>query len=176
MVSSAARTVDDYVASLPPDRRSAIDAVRRVILANLPPGFDESMLWGMIAYSVPLSRYPDTYNGQPLCLGGLASQKGYMAVYLMGVYADTATRLWFETAYRRSGKKLDMGKSCVRFKKLEDLPLDVVGQAIARFGVDDFVGRYEAARAMYASKRPARKKPAAKPAGKKPAAKKKRAR
>ena len=134
------------MASLPDDRHAAMSAVRDVILANLPDGYVESMNWGMISYEVPLSRYPDTYNKQPLGYAALASQKRYMSLYLMGAYGDRATREWFERAYAASGKKLDMGKSCVRFKKLEDLPLDVVAEVIARTPVAKLLEQYEAAR------------------------------
>jgi hypothetical protein len=132
VVQSKAKTVAEYLASLPPERRSAIEAVRRIILKNLPRGFKEGMQFGMIGYCVPLSRYPNTYNGQPLPLAALASQKNYMSVYLMSVYGDPATRRWFETEYRRAGKRLDLGGSCVRFRTLDDLPLTLVGAAIAR--------------------------------------------
>lgn len=146
MPSSDATTVDDYLAELPDDRRAAIGAVRDVILANLPDGYEEAMRWGMITYEIPLARYPDTYNGQPLQYAALASQKRYMSVYLSGIYADAREESWFADAYRATGKKLDMGKSCVRFKRLDDLPLDVIGQAIARTGVDDYLAAYEASR------------------------------
>jgi hypothetical protein len=146
LASSAARTVDEYLAELPPDRRAAIAAVRKVILGNLPKGYEETMQYGMISYVVPLKRYPVTYNKQPLGIAALASQKNYMSVYLMSVYGDKETERWFTEAFRASGKKLDMGKSCVRFKKLDDLPLDVIGQAIARAPVDEFIARYEESR------------------------------
>ena len=141
-----AATVEEYLASLPEERRETIGAVRRVVLEHLPAGYEECMSFGMLAYVVPLSRYPDTYNRQPLALASLASQKRYMALYLNNVYSDEATREWFTSAYAESGKRLDMGKSCVRFKRLDDLPLEVIGQAIARTSVDDFLASYEAAR------------------------------
>jgi hypothetical protein len=144
---SGADTVEEYLAELPPDRLEAIEAVREVILANLPEGYEEAMNWGMITYQVPLERYPDTYNGQPLMLAALASQKRHMAVYLTGVYADGASRDRFIDAYRATGKRLDMGQSCVRFRSLDDLPLAVVGDAIAAFDVDAFVTLQERARA-----------------------------
>ena len=147
MVSSRAETVEAYLRSLPPDRKAALEAIRKVIRKNLPRGFEEGMQYGMIGYYVPLSRYPDTYNGQALGIAGLASQKGYMSLYLMGVYGDPKLKAWFERAYREAGKKLDMGKSCVRFKKLEDVPLDVIGQTIAQVDVERFIATYEAARA-----------------------------
>ena len=145
-MKSDATTVEEYLAGLPEDRRHAVEAVRRVVLANLPDGYEECMSHGMIAWVVPLSHYPDTYNKLPLQLAALASQKRHMALYLNNVYSDAETREWFTSAYASSGKRLDMGKSCVRFRKLDNLPLDVIGQAIARTSVDDFLAFYEAAR------------------------------
>mgnify|MGYP001818244837 FL=1 len=143
---SDATTVDEYLASLPDDRRKAITEVREVILANLPNGYEEAMNWGMITYQVPLDTYPETYNKQPLMYAGLASQKNHMAVYLTGVYTSDDERASFEEEYRSTGKRLDMGKSCVRFRKLDDLPLDVVGRAIAARDVDSFIELVETAR------------------------------
>ena len=100
----------------------------------------------MISYEVPLSIQPDTYNGKPLMYAALASQKRHMAVYLSGVYADPDARADFERAYRATGKRVDMGKSCVRFRRLDDLPLDLVGDAIARYDVEDFVDLYHRGR------------------------------
>lgn len=155
-------------------------AVRQVINANLPPGFEEGMLFGMIGYYVPFSRLADTYNKQPLCLAGLSSQKGYMSLYLMSVYGSAKQRKWFEQEYRRAGKKLDMGKSCVRFKSVDDLPLELVGKAIASVGVDDYIASYHASRRKVKSakskvagkKAPAAKRAAAKRAPAKSAARK----
>ena len=146
MATSTATTVDDYLASLPDDRRAAISAVRDVILRNLPDGYREGMAYGMIGYYVPLDQFPDTYNGHPLGLAALASQKHHMSLYLNNVYGDTATEAWFRERYGASGKRLDMGKSCVRFRRLDDLPLDVVGEVIARTPVDAFLAHYEAVR------------------------------
>ena len=128
---SDASTVEEYLSELPPERREAIEAVRDVILANLPEGYVESMNWGMISYEVPLETYPDTYNKQPLAFAALASQKNHMAVYLTGIYISKVAREAFETAYRATGKRYDVGKSCVRFRELEDLPLDLIGETIA---------------------------------------------
>lgn len=147
MVQSSATTVTEYLKELPPERRKEIQAVRKVVKANLPPGYKETMGYGMITYVIPLSRYPDTYNKQPLSVVALAAQKQHHSLYLMAVYADKQTEQWFTKAFKASGKKLDMGKSCVRFKKAEDLPLDVIGQAVARVPVDDYIAAYEAARA-----------------------------
>lgn len=136
---SDAATVDEYLAGLPEERREAIGTVRDVILSNLPAGYEEAMRWGMIAYEVPLAVQPDTYNGQPLMYAALASQKNHMAVYLTGVYADDQARESFLDAYRATGKRLDMGKSCIRFRKLEHLPLEVIGEAVSRYPLPEFL-------------------------------------
>ncbi len=143
---SSAATVDQYLSELPDNRLEAIEAVRDVILENLPDGFEEAMNWGMITYQVPLERYPDTYNKQPLMMAALASQKNHMAVYLTGVYADPESRNSFLTAYQATGKRLDMGQSWVRFRKLDDLPLELIGEAIAEYSVEEFIALNERAR------------------------------
>ena len=143
-MTSPAKSVEEYLRSLPEDRRSIISEVRRVILANLPAGYLECIQYGMIAYVVPHSLYPPGYHCDPkqaLQYAALASQKNYMALYLMTVYGDPATAKWFRSAFVAAGKKLDLGKSCVRFKKLDDLPLDVIGQLIARTPVATFIAR-----------------------------------
>jgi hypothetical protein len=147
VAQSTATTVEAYLAELPSDRLAAIGAVRRVILRNLPDGFEECMQYGMIGYSVPLSRYPDTYNGEPLGIAALANQKRYISLYLMGIYANEDDAWWFREQWTLSGKRLEMGKSCVRFRTLDDVPLDVVGAAIARVSVEDFIADYERSRA-----------------------------
>jgi len=141
-MQSKAKTVQEYVNSLPDDRKQAIQKVRKVILDNLPSGIEENMNWGMIAYEVPLSVYPDTYNKQPLMFAALASQKNHMAVYLSGIYSDEKLRAQFIADYKEIGKRIDMGKSCVRFKKLEDLPLELVGKAISALTMDEFIKIY----------------------------------
>ena len=146
MVQSRAKAVEEYLAELPADRRSAIAAVRKVILENIPEGYEETMQYGMIAYVVPLEKYPDTYNGQPLAIAALASQKNYMALYLMNIYGSKKKQRWFVQEYKASGKKLDMGKSCVRFRNLESLPLELVGKAVAGTSVSEFIKQYEKAR------------------------------
>lgn len=143
---SDATTPKAYVDSLPPDRRAQIAKVRAVIRKHLPSGYVEAMNWGMIAYEVPLRRYPDTYNGQPLMYAALASQKHHMAVYLSGIYGSEALRQWFEDEYRASGLRMDIGKSCVRFRSIDDLPLDLIGEAVGAVPVDEFIGMYEASR------------------------------
>ena len=147
MVSSKAATPTQYLASLPDDRRKALTQVRKVIRKNLAPGFKEGMQYGMISYFVPLSVYPNTYNGQPLGVVALASQKSHMAVYLMCVYANSDIETWFQAAWAKTGKKLNMGKSCVRFKKIDDVALDVIGETVAKMTVENFIERYEEVRA-----------------------------
>jgi uncharacterized protein YdhG (YjbR/CyaY superfamily) len=142
---SDAATVAEYLSELPADRREAIEKVRKVILKNLPKGYEEAMNWGAITYQVPLKTYPDTYNKQPLAYAALASQKNHMAVYLMGIYGNTAMRRKFEAAYRKSGKRMDAGKACVRFRKLEDLPLELIGESIAAMDVKTYIGKMEKA-------------------------------
>lgn len=145
-MTSAAKTVDEYLAALPPDRRTALSAVRDVILTNLPAGYEEVMQYGMVGYVVPHSIYPAGYHcdpTKPLTYAMLGSQKNHMAIYLMSVYGHKETEAWFRKAYQTKGKKLDMGKSCVRFKKLEQLPLEAIGQVIARTPVDKYIARVE---------------------------------
>ena len=146
MARSQATTVEEYLAELPADRAETLEAVRKVILQHLPEGYVEAMQYGMIGYAVPLETYPVTYNGQPLEYAALASQKRHISLYLMNVYGNPETEQWFIQGYKASGKKLDMGKSCVRFKKLDDLPLDLIGQAIARTPMPEFISAYEASR------------------------------
>ena len=146
MERSAATTVEEYLGELSAERREAMEAVREVALANLPEGYAEAMNWGMISWEVPLERYPNTYNKQPLMYAALASQKNYMSLYLMCVYTHEDDRTWFEERFRASGKKLDMGKSCVRFRRVEDLPMDLIAETIASTPVDEYIRRYEATR------------------------------
>ena len=127
-MKSDATTVAEYLAGLPEDRRTALEAVRGVIRKNIPKGYVESLGFGMIAWSVPLEAYPDTYNGQPLCYAALANQKNHMAVYLMCAYMNPPLQKKLAAGFKAAGKKLDMGKSCLRFRKLDDLPLDVIGE------------------------------------------------
>jgi hypothetical protein len=150
---SDAATVTEYLAGLPDDRRKAMQAVRKVIKANLPKGIVESMNWGMIVYEVPLKTCPDTYNGQPLAYAALSSQKNYMSVYLMGIYGSEPLRLEFEDAYKSTGKRMDIGKSCVRFRKIDDLPLDVVGHAVGAMTLEQFVALHDEASSMRKSKK-----------------------
>ncbi len=148
LMQSNASTVEEYMGELPEERRAAIEAVRQVILKNLPKGYEEAMNWGMITYQVPLETYPDTYNKKPLMYAALAAQKNHMAVYLTAIYMDEKTSREFETAYRATGKQYDVGKSCVRFKGLADLPLELIGESIASLQVSEFVERVNDARSV----------------------------
>lgn len=148
-MQSKAATVKAYLAELPPDRRKAIEAVRNVILQNLDADYEEGMGYGMIAYAVPHRVFPAGYHcdpKQPLMFAALASQKNYMSVYLTSVYGSASERAWFEAAWKKSGKKLDAGKSCVRFKSLDDVPLDVIGEAIRRVPAKRYIEAYVKAR------------------------------
>jgi len=146
MVSSRARTVKTYLNDLPADRRAVVSKLRSVIRRRLPAGYQEAMNWGMIAYQVPLERYPETYNGEPLLYAAIAAQKRHYSLYLTSVYQQNALEKRLHAAFDRAGKKLDMGKSCIRFKAIEDLPLDAIGEIVGSVSVDQFVKNYEKAR------------------------------
>jgi hypothetical protein len=145
-MKSNAGTVREYLDALPDDRRAVVSAVRDVVVRNLPDGYVESVGFGMLCYGIPLERYPSTYNKQPLGYVALAAQKNYYSLYLTCAYMDAARTRSLADEFEKAGKKLDMGKSCVRFKKLDDLPLDVIGRAVASTPPDDFIAQYEASR------------------------------
>lgn len=146
-MQSAATTVDEYLASLPPDRREIVSTLLAVVRANLPAGYAEGMAFGMIGWCVPLEVYPDTYNGQALSYAALASQKGHIALYLTNVYASPELRARLEAAYAAAGKKLDMGGSCLRFKRLDEVVLPAVAEVIAATPLDAHVAQAKAVRA-----------------------------
>jgi uncharacterized protein YdhG (YjbR/CyaY superfamily) len=146
-----ASTVAEYLAALPADRRAALSAVRKVINDNLPNGYEGGMQFGMIGWYVPLSMYPAGYGENPkvpLPLVALGSQKSGMVLHFMCFYGNPTLSTWFVNEYKKSGKKLDMGKGCVRFKKLEDLALDVIGRTVARVPVEEHMANYKAARPL----------------------------
>jgi hypothetical protein len=153
MTKSAAPTVASYLKGLPPERRKVVSAVRKVVRDNLPSGYRESMGWGLITYGIPLSVYPDTYNGQPLCYAALAAHKSYYTLYLMGAYADPQEGKKLAAGFRKRGLKLDMGKSCLHFKSLDDLPLDVIAQAIASIPPAKMIEYFEKGRRRGAKRR-----------------------
>ena len=138
-MQSKAKTIKEYLEELPEDRRKQIKKVRAVIKKNLPKGYKEVMNWGMISYEVPLKEYPDTYNKKPLMYAALASQKNHMSLYVMCIYATEKRRELFKKAFEKEGKKLNMGRGCVRFKKVEDIPLKVIGKEIARVPMKKYI-------------------------------------
>ena len=143
MTQPARQTVAEYIESLPEDRQAPIEAVRSVILEHLPAGYEETFQHHMISYVIPLAAYPKTYNKMPLVFAALPSQTNYMTVYLMNIYGNASDEEWFVRSYRETGKKLNMGKSCVRFKTLDDLPLELIGEAVARTPMASFIELYE---------------------------------
>lgn len=156
-------TVAQYLAALPADRRDALNVVRKVINENLPDGYEEGVQFGMISWFVPLSMYPAGYGENPkvpLPLVALASQKSGMVLHFLCFYGHPTLSTWFTTEYKKSGKKLDMGKGCVRFKRLDDLAIDVVGRTIARVPVQEHIANYRAARALLGKGQSATKKSA----------------
>lgn len=156
-MQSKALSVAEYLEELSDDRRAAIEAVRKEILANLDRDYEEGMQYGMIGYYVPHRVYPSGYHcdpRQPLPFAALASQKNYMSLYLMCVYGSPELRRWFQESWTAAGKKLDMGKSCIRFKTLDDVALDVIGQAIRRVPAKKYITACE--RAISATRTPAR--------------------
>lgn len=143
MVQSNAKNVEEYLEELDEEKRNVISKVRDVVLENLPEGYKETMNWGMISYEVPLSTYSDTYNDKPLMFAGLAAQKNHYSLYLTPVYQSEALKRWLLKQFEEENKKIDMGKSCLRFKKIDDLPIKAVGQLIKRITVQKFIDIYE---------------------------------
>ncbi len=138
-MQSKAKTVETYLEELSEERLSVISQVRKVILDNLPEGYEKVMQYGMISYIIPFEIFPDTYNKQPLAYMSLASQKNHMSLYMNNIYSDKKLKEWFVEEFEIAGKKLDMGKSCVRFRKLEHLPLEIIGKAVAHTSVEEFI-------------------------------------
>jgi len=173
-----AKTVKEYLSNLDTDRRKALEAVRRVILKNLPKGYEEGIQYGAIGYFVPHSEYPSGYHcdpTQPLPFAGLSSRKNHMSITLMSIYFSSEQKDWFCEAWKKTGKTLKMGKSCVNFKKSEDLSLKVIGQAIKRTSVKKYIKQYESTLKGAATKKTATKKAATKKATTKKTATKKTA-
>lgn len=147
MFQNKAKTVGEYLDGLPPERRAVVRKVRSLVKKHLPKGYEEAMNWGAITYAIPLKVLPETYNGQPLCYVALAAQKNYFSLYLMGVYGDAKQSKWLEDEFRKRGLKLDRGKACLRFKSLDDLPLDVIGEVIASVPPQKYIEIYKRSRA-----------------------------
>lgn len=146
-MQSTAKTPQEYIDSLPEDRKTVISKLRNVILKNIPEGFEEMMGYGMLGFAVPHTIYPNGYHCDPklpLPFLGIASQKNFVALYHMGIYADPILSAWFVTEYPKHAKtKLDMGKSCIRFKKMEDIPYDLIGDLASKITVQDWISMYE---------------------------------
>ncbi len=170
-MQSKATTVKAYLKDLPADRREALEQVRKVILKNLDPKFEEGMQYGMIGYFVPHAIFPAGYHcdpSQPLPFASVASQKNHMAIHLMCIYSIPAQLEWFLEAWEKSGcKKPDMGKSCIRFKKLDDIPLDVIGKLIKRVTAAKFISNYESVLEAGSKGKPSTSKSTKMPAAKK---------
>jgi hypothetical protein len=145
-MQSKATTVKQYLDELPAARRRDIAKVRSVVREEPSQGYRETMNWVMISYELPLETYPDTYNKKPLCYAGLAAQKNFNTLYLMGAYGDSKQRKRLEDAFRKSGKKMDMGKSCLHFRSADDLPLETIGEIIASTPPQQMIDMYETAR------------------------------
>lgn len=155
MVSSAAATVSEYLAELPAERRAVVSKVRALIRKHMPKGYGEGMDWGMICWTIPLKRYPDTHNGKPLAYVALAAQKNNYTIYLMGPAISTRQDAALRSAYKRAGKKLDMGKCCLHFRAFEDLHVEAVGEAIGSFPVELYLQHYEKTRPPKAKRKAA---------------------
>ena len=150
MATSTAATVQEYLDELPEERAAVVAHVRDLVNGSLPAGYLEGMLYGMITWMVPLETYPDTYNGKPLAYVSLAAQKNYYSLYLMAVYADSAEESRLREQWTARGTKLDMGKCCLRFKRVDDLHEDLVAEVVASVPMDDYV---EKARAAHSGRR-----------------------
>ena len=182
-MQSKAKTVTEYLDALPIDRRIAIEAIREVIHANLDADFEEGIQYGMIGYYVPHRVFPAGYHcdpKQPLNMAGLGAQKNHLALYMLGLYCDPELTQWFQQAWTKAGKKLDMGKACIRFKTLDDVPLDVIGAAFKKLTCKRYLATYtgileKTGRGAKTKPKPAAKakvaKKAAKKVAKKPVAK-----
>lgn len=143
MASSSAKTVEEYLNELEPQKHEIISSVLKVIRENIPEGFEETMNWGMICFEVPLATYPKTYNKKPLMNVALAAQKNYNSLYVMSAYTDDALLDELKKGFADNNLKMNMGKSCIRFKKLEDIPLDTIGSLISKVSLEKFIAYYE---------------------------------
>ena len=146
-MTAAAATVNSYLATLSAEQRKVVSAVRATIRKNLPSGYKEVLQGKFISYVVPLSRFPKTYNGQPLWYVALGVQKNYYALHMVALYGSKKELAKVQAGFKKAGKRLDMGKACIRFKKLEDLPLDVIGESVAGVPMEEYIRTYTVARA-----------------------------
>lgn len=146
MFGNKARTVPEYLAGLPEERRKLVRATRALVRKHLPRGYKEEIGWGAITWVVPLSKFPDTYNKQPLCYVAVAAQKHYVSLYLMMAYGDPKRYEWLKGQFAKAGKKMDMGKSCLHFNSLDDIPVDAVAKLIESHTTDQWIAIYEKSR------------------------------
>jgi hypothetical protein len=144
--ASNVKTPAQYIASLPADRAKTITTVRALINKHIPRGYEECLVWGTIGWTIPLSRYPDTYNKQPICYVALSSQKNYCSLYMFGAYWSPSQLAQLKAAFKAAGKQLNMGKSCVNFESPEDLPLDAIGKLISSISSEQWIEMYEQSR------------------------------
>src|SRR5579862_3893774 len=145
---SSVKTPAQYVASLPADRAKTIATVRALVNQHIPRGYDECLVWGTIGWAIPLSRYPDTYNQQPITYVALSSQKNFCSLYLMGAFWSETQLDQLKAAFKAAGKKLDMGKCCVHFERPEDLPLEAIGKLISAISSEKWIAMYEQSRLL----------------------------
>jgi hypothetical protein len=146
MFTNKAKTVPEYLSGLPADRKKLVSAVRSLVRKHLPKGYKEEIGWGAINWVVPLSKFPDTYNQKPLCYVALAAQKNYVSLYLMMAYGDPKKYAWLKDQFKKAGKKMDMGKSCLHFNSLDDIPIEAVATLIASHTPAQWIARYETSR------------------------------
>lgn len=146
MKKTDVKTVEEYLESVPEPRRGDLETVRNTVLRNLPKGYVETVAWGMICYEIPLADYPDTYNKKPLMFAALSAQKNHLSLHLMCTYGDEEREAELRTAFAEAGKKLDMGKSCIRFRTAGDLDLTAIGRMIKATPPKRFIAKYEASR------------------------------
>jgi hypothetical protein len=146
MFDNNAKTVPEYLAGLTAEQRKVVAATRALVRKHLPKGYKEAMGFGAICWMVPLSKFAATYNKQPLCYASLAAQKNYVSLYLMMAYGDPKKYAWLKDQFKKAGKKMDMGKSCLHFKSLDDIPVDAVAKLIASHTADEWVAIYQKSR------------------------------
>ncbi|MBI3831630.1 MAG: DUF1801 domain-containing protein [Planctomycetes bacterium] len=146
MARSSAKTVAAYLKELPAERRAVIAGMLKLLRRHVPKGYREALTWGSICYEIPLERFPNTYNGQPLMYLALAAQKNYCVLHLMCVYMNPVKQKFLRDAFKKAGKKLDMGKACIRFKSLDDLPLKAIAKVIASVKPEGYMAYYEKSR------------------------------
>lgn len=146
MPRSKATTVKQYLDELPEEKRKELAKVRQLVNKHVPKGYKEGLMFGMIGWAIPLSRFPNTYNKQPLCYAGLAAQKNYNALYLMVAYGDSRQKARLVEGFKKAGKKLDMGQSCIRFRTTDDLPLDTIAEVVASVTPEKYIKAYQESR------------------------------